>query len=49
MDMTEDKFVDVIKNLLKTDTDLNFLLFLKKEELERLAACIRDRIDRIEY
>jgi hypothetical protein len=49
MDMTEDKFVDVIKNLLKTDTDLNFLLFLKKEELERLVACIRDRIDRIEY
>jgi len=49
MDMTEDKLVDVIKNLLKTDTDLNFLLFLKKEELERLVACIRDRIDRIEY
>ncbi len=47
--MTEDKLVDVIKNLLKTDTDLNFLLFLKKEELERLVACIRDRIDRIEY
>jgi len=47
--MTEDKLVDVIKNLLKTDTDLNFLLFLKKKELERLVACIRDRIDRIEY
>ncbi len=45
--MTKDKLVDKIKELLKTDADLDFLLELKKEELERLVACIRDRVDRI--
>ena len=47
--MTKDKLVDKIKDkeLLKTDNDLDFLLELKKEELERLVACIRDRVDRI--
>jgi len=45
--MTKDKMVDKINELLKTDIDLNFLLELKKEELERLVACIRDRVDRI--
>ncbi len=42
--MTKDKLVDKIKELLKTDIDLDFLLELKKEELERLVACIRDRV-----
>ena len=45
--MTKEKLVDKIEELLKTDIDLNFLLELKKEELERLVACIRDRLDRI--
>ena len=45
--MTIDKLVDKIKELLKTDNDLDFLLELKKEQLERLVACIRDRVDRI--
>jgi hypothetical protein len=45
--MTKDKLVDKIKELLNTDNDLNFLLGLKNEELERLVACIRDRVDRI--
>jgi len=45
--MTKDKMVDKIKELLKTDNDLDFLLELKKEEIERLVACIRDRVDRI--
>ena len=45
--MTKDKLVGKIKELLKTDNDLDFLLELKKEELERLLACIRDRVDRI--
>ena len=43
--MTKEKLVDKIEELLKTDIDLNFLLELKKEELERLVACIRDRVD----
>ena len=45
--MTKDKVVVKIKELLKTDIDLDFLLILKKEDLERLVACIRDRVDRI--
>ena len=45
--MTKDKLVEKIKELLKTDNDLDFLLGLKKEELERLVACIRDRVDQV--
>jgi hypothetical protein len=43
--MTKEKLVDKIKELLKTDMDLRFLLELKKEEIETLVACIRDRVD----
>jgi hypothetical protein len=43
--MTKEELVEKTRELLKTDGDLSFLLILKKEELERLVACIRDRID----
>ncbi len=43
--MTKDKLVAKINDLLKTDADLTFLLSLKKEEIERLVASIRDRLD----
>jgi hypothetical protein len=39
------KLVKIVQELLKTDQDLGFLKELKKEHLERLVACIRDRID----
>ncbi len=45
--MTKDKLVEKIREILKTDNNLDFLLELKKEEIERLVACIRDRVDRI--
>ena len=45
--MNREKLVEKIKELLKTDYDLNFLLGLKKEELETLIACIRDRVDNL--
>ncbi len=45
--MTKDKLVEKIREILKTDNDLDFLLELKKEELERLVACIRDRVDQV--
>jgi hypothetical protein len=45
--MTKDKLVEKIKELLNTDLNLDFLLELKKEELERLVACIRDRVDQV--
>jgi len=43
--MTKEKLVAKIKELLKTDSDLDFMLELKKEELETLIASIRDRCD----
>jgi hypothetical protein len=44
-DKNERKLVRIIQELLRTDQDLDFLADLKKEQLERLVACIRDRID----
>ena len=45
--MIKDKMVDKIKGLLKTDLNLDFLLELKKEEIEKLVACIRDRVGQV--
>jgi len=42
--MSKEKLVAKIKELLKVDADLDFLLSLKKEEIETLVACIRDRV-----
>ena len=47
-DITKEKLTNILKGLLKTDTDLRFLQELRKEDLENLVACIRDRIDRLE-
>jgi hypothetical protein len=46
--MKKAKLLEIIKYLLQTDTDLNFLLQLEEGELETLVACIRDRIGPIE-
>ncbi len=43
--MPKEELIEKIRELLKTDNDLNFLLELKKEDLESLVACIRDRVD----
>ncbi len=43
--MTKEKLVDKIRELLKTDNDLPFLIELRKAELEELIACIRYRLD----
>jgi len=40
---TKEKLIKIIKTLLHTDEDLNFLLRLKKEELEKLVSVIRAR------
>ena len=45
--MTKDNLVENIKELLKTDIDLDFLLRLKEVEIERLVACIRVRVDKV--
>ena len=44
-DKNRERLVRIIQELLNTDQDLDFLKDLKKENLERLVACIRDRID----
>jgi hypothetical protein len=43
--MSNEKLIQIIQDLLRTDQDLSFLKELKKEDLERLVACIRDRIN----
>jgi hypothetical protein len=45
--MTKDKLIEIIKGILKTDIDLNFLLELEENELETLVACIRERVDQV--
>jgi len=45
--MTKDKLIEKIKQILKTDFDLDFLSGLRREELETLIACIRDRVDQM--
>ena len=47
-DMTKERLVGILQELLKTDEDLDFLKELKREDLEKLVACVRDRIDRSE-
>jgi hypothetical protein len=43
--IAKDKLIKILQGILKTDSDLSFLLQLKKAELETLVACIRDRIE----
>ena len=43
--MTKAKLIEIITRILKTDSDLSFLLKLNDGELETLVAIIRDRID----
>ena len=37
--------LEIIKKLLKADTDLSFLLKLREDDLKTLVGCIRDRLD----
>ena len=42
--MTKEALVELIKKILKTDINLNFLLKLTPGELETLVVLIRDRV-----
>ena len=46
--VTKQRLVGKIKEILKTDSDLHFLLKLRLEQIETLIACIRDRVDRLD-
>ena len=43
--MNKEELIKILKGLLKTETNLDFLLELKKEDLERLVAVVRDRLE----
>jgi hypothetical protein len=43
--MTKEKLTKILQRLLKTDENLDFLLDLKKEDLEKLVAVVRERVD----
>jgi hypothetical protein len=43
--MRREKLVALVKKILKTEADLDFLSALASKELETLIACIRDRIE----
>ena len=45
--MTNEELVKKVKELLNTDADLDFLLVLKRKDLEKLVACIRGRVDQV--
>jgi hypothetical protein len=42
--MKKSELLKIIKKLLKSKVDLDFLLDLEEEQLETLVACIRDRV-----
>ena len=43
--MTKEQLVEIVKRLLGTDADLDFLMKLDRQELETMVAVIRDRVD----
>jgi hypothetical protein len=45
--MPTEELVKKVKELLNTDADIDFLLVLKKKDLEKLVACIRARVDQV--
>ena len=45
--MKKTELLEIIKKILKTDTDLDFLLKLPESDLEPLVVCIRERCDQL--
>lgn len=43
--MTNEELAKRIEELLNTDADLDFLMLLRKKDLEKLVGCIRARVD----
>ena len=46
--MSKERLIQIIQEILRTETDLSFLLRLQEKELETMVACIRLRVDHIE-
>jgi hypothetical protein len=45
--LTKEELIEIIQRILNTDIDLSFLLQLKEDELEKLVAAIRERIEQV--
>jgi len=46
--MDKINLLEIIKKLLKTEDDMDFLMTLNENDLERLIVCIRERFDKLE-
>ena len=43
--VSKEELIKILQKILKTETNLDFLLDLNKEDLERLVAIIRGRLE----
>jgi hypothetical protein len=43
--MNKEELIKILQKILKTETNLDFLLELKKEDLKRLVAVVRGRLE----
>jgi hypothetical protein len=43
--MRKQELIDILKKLLETDADLDFLRQLTDEDLQTLVACVRGRVE----
>jgi len=43
--MTKEQLIGIIKKLLETDSDLDFLSKLSKSELETLVSAVRNKVE----
>ena len=45
MSLSKEELIKILQKILKTETNLGFLLELKRKDIERLVAIIRGRLD----
>ncbi|MBW2127713.1 MAG: hypothetical protein JRH08_19230 [Deltaproteobacteria bacterium] len=43
--MTKQELIEILKKLLETDADLDFLQKLDDQEIQTLIACVRSKVD----
>ena len=43
--MTKEQLIEILKKLLETDADLQFLEKLEDQEIQTLIACVRSRVE----
>jgi hypothetical protein len=43
--MKKQELIEILRKLLETDAELDFLLQLKGDDLRTMVACVRDRVD----